>query len=111
MKKTAKTATQAAPAEAHAEHIVRLNDILDIATIEPLYRQLEAALAANQSVLILDAGQVSRVDAAGLQTLAMFCHEARTQGYRVRWKDPSMALSRAAEWTGLADWLELKTAA
>lgn len=111
MKKTVPIDKQTSSAAVPAEHIVVLSDILDIAAIQPLYRQLEAALASPQSELILDAAQVSRVDAAGLQTLAMFCREARTQGYSVRWKNPSSALNRAAEWTGLVDWLELKIAA
>lgn len=111
MKKTVQIDTQARSAAIPAKHIVVFSDSLDIAAIQPLYRQLEAALAAPQSELILDAAQVSRVDAAGLQTLVMFYREARTQGYPVRWKNPSSVLSREAEWTGLADWLEFKIAA
>ena len=92
-------------------HTVCLSESLDIATIEPLYRLLETALAAKQSALILDTAQVSRIDAAALQLLAVFCREARTQGYSVSWLNPSSALCRAAEWLGLADWLEIKSAA
>jgi anti-anti-sigma factor len=92
-------------------HTVVLNESLDIASIEPLFRQLESALTAKQSTLLLDAGQVSRIDAAALQLLAVFCREARTQGFSVRWQNPSSALSRAAHWIGLTDWLELKNAA
>jgi len=111
MKKAAQTTSQAPPADHSSAHTVCLSDSLDIATIEPLLRLLETALAAKQSALVLDAGQVGRVDAAALQLLAVFCREARTQGYSVRWKNPSGALLRAAEWIGLADWLEIKNAA
>lgn len=111
MKTVNKNASQVTLADDSAVHTVCLSDSLDIATIEPLYRQLETALAAKQSTLLLEAGQVNRVDAAALQLLAVFCREARTQGYGVRWQNPSSALCRAAAWVGLADWLELKSAA
>jgi len=111
MQQTKQTASQAAPDDSSTVHTVCLNDTLDIATIEPLYRQLETALAAKQSALLLDAGQVSRIDAAALQLLAAFCREARTHGYSVRWQNPSSALCRAAHWIGLTDWLELENAA
>ena len=111
MQDTNKNVPEVVSADSGAAYTVCLSDSLDIATIEPLYRLLETALAAKQSALVLDAGQVSRVDAAALQLLAVFCREARMQGYSVRWKNPSGALSRAAGWIGLADWLELKAAA
>ena len=111
MKKASAPNPPVLPAETNSVHTVCLSDSLDIATIEPLYRVLETALAAKQSALVLDAEQVSRIDAAALQLLAVFCREARTQGYSVRWKNPSSALLRSAEWIGLADWLELKVAA
>lgn len=111
IRKTKQAASQVKPTDSSAVYTVCLNESLDIATIEPLYRQLETALAAKQSALMLDAAQVSRVDSAALQLLAVFCREARVQGYSVRWKNPSNAISRAATWLGLEDWLELKNAA
>ncbi|MBI3776018.1 MAG: STAS domain-containing protein [Gammaproteobacteria bacterium] len=105
---TPDTISPAVPAS--ATHAVCLSETLDIGMLEPLYRQLEEALAAKQSTLVLKGEQVNRVDAAGLQLLAVFCREARTQGYSVRWQNPSGALRRAAQWTGLSDWLELEAA-
>lgn len=103
-----KNTSQAATIDSGAVYTLRLSDSLDITMIESLYRQLETALAAKQSVLMLDAGQVSRVDSAALQLLAVFCREAREQGYSVRWRKPSSALCHAAAWLGLSDWLEIK---
>lgn len=110
MKKN-KPNTISSAVSAETAYRVCLNETLDIAMLEPLYRQLEEALAAKQSTLVLDGEQVSRIDAAALQLLAVFCREARTQGYNVQWQNPSSALCRAAHWVGLTDWLELKVAA
>lgn len=108
---TPTTVAQTVPIDSGALHTVGLNDTLDIASIEPLYRLLETALSAKQSILLLDAELVTRVDASALQLLAVFYREARTLGYQVRWKNPSIAMCRAAAWIGLTDWLELKNVA
>ena len=89
------------------QFLIVLGESVEIANIGVLQQQLEDALKVEQSTLLLDAGQVSRIDAAALQLLAVFYREARVQGYSVRWQNPSAAMSRAAAWIGLADWLEL----
>lgn len=88
-----------------------LSESVEISNIGVLQQQLEEALKVEQSILILDAQRVSRVDAAALQLLAVFYREARAQGYSVRWQNPSSAMRHAVAWLGLAGWLELKNAA
>lgn len=86
---------------------ITLSESVDIADIGGLQQRLEHALKVKPSTLILDGGQVNRIDGASLQLLAMFYREAHTQGYTIEWKNPSAALQHAAGFLGLTQWLGL----
>lgn len=87
--------------------LIALSESVDIADIGGLQQRLEHALKVEPSTLVLDGGQVSRIDGASLQLLAMFYREARTQGYTIEWKNPSAVLQHAAGFLGLTQWLGL----
>ena len=64
--------------------------------------------ARNASEVVLDGGEVTGVDAAGLQALAAALVTLRTAGVAWRWQTPSGTLSAAAALAGLATMLKLE---
>jgi anti-anti-sigma regulatory factor len=61
------------------------------------------SLAAHPGTgtLEIDASQVARIDAAGLQALAAALGRLRAAGVEARWKAPAPALAAAAALAGL----------
>ncbi len=79
---------------------IACGDSLDISGVGELHRQLSKALKGGQAVT-LDASQVQRADAAGVQLLAAFCSAARSRGVAVTWRQPSEAFGLSACLLGL----------
>lgn len=72
--------------------------------------QLQALLVAQleQGMPVrLDAGQVERIDTAGLQLLVAFVRDRRKRARAVTWHRCSESLTRAASMLGLSADLEL----
>lgn len=75
-------------------------DSLNISGVGELHQQLSKALKGGRAV-ILDASQVQRADAAGLQLLAAFCQAARARGVAISWRQPSEVFDLSARLLGL----------
>ncbi len=88
---------------------IACGESLGIAEARAWHARLGVALDAGAPAL-LEAGQLQRVDAAGLQLLTAFLRAARGRGMSVSWQAPSAALRRAAALTGLAQELDLPVA-
>ena len=73
-------------------------------------REAYNALSDNgkYSQVVIDASDVSKVDAAGIQLLAAAIVRYRTAGTEWRWHNLSPALSSAVDLLGMGDALELK---
>lgn len=74
-----------------------------------LKAELLGALKAG--AIVLDGGQVERVDTAALQLLVLFRRELDARGGRLHWRGTSDALNEAAGLLGLAQLLNLPAAA
>ncbi len=74
--------------------------MLDVAHARALYTQLGQAL--DQAIpIILDIGQVVRVDTAAMQVLTVFQRAARDRGIQLQWSGTSRALVEADRLLGL----------
>jgi len=80
--------------------------VLDIASVDELKARLDALLGPGEPVE-LEAGQVGRVDASGLQLLAAWLRQARAAERCVRWGEVSAELRAAAELMDLTEYLTL----
>jgi ABC-type transporter Mla MlaB component len=83
----------------------QLGDVLTIEQAAALYAELGRHLGAKS--VMLEAGALQRVDAAGLQLLAAFVRAARARGTQVEWRAPTAVLRDAARRTGLTAALQL----
>jgi anti-anti-sigma regulatory factor len=80
---------------------------LRIAGATAAFAALRSAAEAADSAVALDARQVEKVDAAGLQALLAGRQALRSAGKTVSWVGSSAALTAAAGLLGLAEHLEL----
>jgi phospholipid transport system transporter-binding protein len=87
---------------------VRLPADCRMAAQAALKAELLGALAAN--AIVLDGGQVERVDTAALQLLLLFRRELDARGGTLVWHGASDALNEAAGLLGLAQLLNLPAA-
>lgn len=83
-----------------------LASVLDAAHGDELRASLNE-LIENPQPVTLDAGEVERVDTAGLQVLAAFVTTRRSQGRAIEWQKISPELRRATELLGLSALMEL----
>jgi anti-anti-sigma regulatory factor len=101
-KKVAKINKTAAPGRA-----IRLGADLRIATAAATFAALREAAAGPHVQVVLDAKQVEKADAAGLQALLAGCMALERAGKRVEWRSVAPQLTAAAGLLGLADALGL----
>ncbi|MGA7799385.1 MAG: STAS domain-containing protein [Gammaproteobacteria bacterium] len=99
----------AVPEPSGESAVVGLGSTLDITVAADMHQRLRRVLEPNSAVS-LDAGELERVDAAGLQVLAAFAEQARGEHVRVQWLAVSPCLEEAALLTGLAGCLGLSSA-
>lgn len=79
---------------------VRFEPVLDAAHARGLHTQLGRAL--EQAIpIVLDIGQVARVDTAAMQVLTVFQQAARDRGIPLQWSGASRALQEADRLLGL----------
>lgn len=83
------------------EIIINCGDLLDIAKAADFHQELKAALGKGGEI-VLDAAEIERIDAAGLQLCTAFFHAAAARKVQARWQTPSGALIRAAALLGLS---------
>lgn len=85
---------------------VVLKGALDVSAAAAAYGTLDQALARGLPVQ-LQAGELERTDAGGLQLLLLFVQNAHRRGLTLSWRTVSPALANAAELLGLSSALEL----
>lgn len=85
---------------------VSLGSDLRIGSVAELRGRLDAAAGGGRP-LAIDASEITKIDAAGLQLLAATAVRFRTAGVAWRWHNPSAALVGAAQVLGLDGALEL----
>jgi ABC-type transporter Mla MlaB component len=78
----------------------------DIATVRTVATEIQDAIVLGE--LTLDATEIAKVDAAGLQVLCAAIAAARTTGARVDWKGVPAALIEGARTLALVDALGLQ---
>lgn len=88
---------------------VRLERDLRISAAAATYAALRAAAQGKEPRVLLDAGQVEKVDAAGLQALLAGQRLLAASGKSVTWAGCSTQLSSAAELLGLAGPLGIRS--
>ena len=103
-KKTRKEDAAGVPDAPPAETTVSLGADLRIGRAREVHRALTQIQTAT---LIVDGGEVAKVDAAGLQSVLAALVHSRTAGVAWRWHNPSLALKSAAQLMGLDGALEL----
>lgn len=85
---------------------VVLKGALDVSAAVSAYGPLDQALARGLP-LQLQAGELERADAGGLQLLLLFVTGARARGMALTWRSVSAALATSAELLGLTSALKL----
>ena len=93
------------PETTESPDVVVLGDRLTIEQAAAMHAELGRHLGATS--IVLEAGALQRIDAAGLQLLTAFMGAAEGRGARVEWRAPSAALHDAACRLGLATALHL----
>lgn len=94
-----------ATADAAGDAPLALGECLTVEQVGAVQAELGRRLAAAS--VVLEAGALRRLDAAGLQLLAAFVAAATARGVRVQWQAPSAALREAARVSGLGAALRL----
>jgi len=79
---------------------VRFEPVLDVAHARALHAQLGQALGQAMPIVV-DVGQVVRVDTAAMQVLTAFNQAARDRGISLQWSGTSHALEEADRLLGL----------
>ncbi len=85
---------------------VKLPADLGIENASDLYRQLLDHVE-DDSTVVLDATDVSRIHTAALQLFCMFCQDRRNAGRETHWRHPSESLRSAAALLGVTTLLHL----
>lgn len=86
--------------------VVDLPDNLTIASVEELHKQLDPYTIGNQDI-VFNAGNVERVDTAGLQTLYAFHQALKSHSGEMSWSAKSDAIVDAAKLLGMTNHLAL----
>lgn len=108
-KKAAKKTAANKGKKAASDNIFEIQSVQDISSVAELHNEMKK-LFKNEKV-IFDGQQVERIDAASLQLLLSFIHEAKINDVDVSWRSPSDALSNSAKLLGMEDALQLNNAA
>lgn len=83
-----------------AENTLKLPEEISIANVGDWQDKLAAALQ-DASSLTLDAAELSRVDTAGVQLLAVLFKQAESSGVSIGWSASSATLETTASQLGL----------
>lgn len=78
-----------------AEARIALNAVLDVRQVRRMHETL-MPLVNDSAPLRIDGSQVTRVDTAALQLLAVFCRSVRAQDRPLVWESTSDEIRRAA---------------
>ena len=114
-----RTRAKAAPRRSVAN---KARGTTDVPAVDPFYLKLDSGctlrdvvdmqfslVAANGDPVIVDGGDVERVDTAGLQLLVALARRQQQAGRRLSWKAASPLLLKCGERLGLIEALGLTT--
>ncbi|MGD8525631.1 MAG: STAS domain-containing protein [Thioalkalispiraceae bacterium] len=79
---------------------------VDISLVSELHNQIASQIEEGCTVS-LDAGQVERIDTAGLQLFAALFSDAQVNNFTVNWVNPSEVVKTSARLVGLDKHLQL----
>jgi anti-anti-sigma regulatory factor len=88
------------PATVPGQAVIALHDSLTIEHAVALHGELSRHLSARD--IVLEAGQVRRIDTAGVQLLVAFVRQAQQRGAVVSWRSAPPVLHEAWRRLGLA---------
>lgn len=91
------------------ETVLQLKDIQDVSSLAELFTQWKDQQWGAK--FIIDAGEVTRIDAASLQCVYAFILEAKTHDTEIEWRNPSDAVCEAASLLGMKEGLHLSACA
>ena len=86
---------------------VLLGEILDISRVGDMKAMLQALLDQGHSLIVLEAGDISRIDTSGVQLLLSFINKAKAMSTEISWENTSDAFCRSVELLGLREDLRL----
>jgi|GEM_PF-5823976 len=89
-----------------SEIIVSLGNDLRISRAAEIFDKLMAAADSSRTIII-DGGDVGKIDAAGLQAVTAAIMRFRIAGLQWRWHNEPLSLRSAAKMLGLTDVLGL----
>ena len=84
----------------------KLGEVIDISMVNSLYDALKLLLNEANSVII-DAGEVKRLDTAAMQLLLSWYNESQNRNIKVTWKNAQGIFTNSAELLGLSKLLQL----
>lgn len=87
--------------------VVALSGEIDLASLEPLERELAPVVQRHPPVLVLDLRAVSFLDSSGLRLILRLDRRQREAGGRLAVVRGGRRVARVLELTGAADHLEL----
>lgn len=85
---------------------VMCGDVLDISVVAQKHTEFREALEKKQAIEV-SAGELQRVDGAGMQMLVALFRQAEQDQLEIKWKDTSESLRDAALLLGVKDYLHL----
>lgn len=89
-----------------ASEVVRCGDVLDISVVTERLAEFRDVLE-NQKEIELSAGELQRIDGAGIQILVALFRQAEQEQKEISWKDTSDSLLSAASLLGVSEELHL----
>lgn len=91
--------------------MITFDDTLDITLATIYYEQLSQLLnekLTQKKDIILNAGNIERIDGAGLQLLVAFFQAAELMHIRVQWQGCSEAVKKSVKLSGLTGFLRIE---
>jgi ABC-type transporter Mla MlaB component len=89
-----------------ASTAVTCGDVLDISVVAQKYAEF-TEIIEKQEAIEISAGELQRIDGAGIQLLVALFNQAEQQGLEITWKDTSESLMDAASLLGVNTQLHL----
>lgn len=89
--------------------IFKIQAVQDISSVTAIHSELKELLSNDK--VIIDGGDVERIDAASLQLFYSFNEQAREKGVDIEWRSPSDILRGNAKLLGMEEALQLNNAA
>lgn len=91
------------------ETTFEIQSVQDISSVAELHRELKKLLKYEK--VILDGGNIERIDTASLQLIFAWIEEAKNNNIEVTWQTPSEALINSVNLVGMKDVLHLDNVA